>query len=416
MHYDAQLARGSRRRNVDPHPLAAAAHLEHARVVFVPSPLESERLPDCSAALSHHWLVRRRGGERVLEAIAELLPATPIYTLLHRRTALGDSPLARAELYGSWLQAIPWSFRLYPWLLQFMPGAARGMHLPDVDLVVCSDAAVAKCMTPAAKTRVVCYCHTPMRYVYEPEIRETYARTLPPPARPYWRRVVAAVREQDRRGAARVDLFVANSRHVAERIRRAYGAEAIVVHPPVDIPEAIDAPPREDFYLAVGHHVAYKRLDLAVDACRRMGRRLVVIGDGPGAGRGARAASPQVDWLGWRPAEVLASYYRRARALLFPGEEDFGIVPVEAVAHGCPVVAYGVGGAAETVVDGVSGVLFPEQSVDALVDAMQRCERTSFDPDVMRVHARRFSKDEFLRRMTAVLRSVLRAGPRGAGA
>jgi glycosyltransferase involved in cell wall biosynthesis len=196
---------------------------------------------------------------------------------------------------------------------------------------------------------------------------------------------------------------------VAARIRRDYGRESVIVYPPVDLPAEPSREAREDFYLCVGHHVPYKRLDLAVEACTRLGRRLVVIGEGPEVKRlrGQRLRGQgDVTWLGWQPSEVIAECYRRARGLLFPGEEDFGIVPVEAMAHGCPVVAYGVGGATETVSDGVTGVLFKEQHADALIEAMRKVESTVFDPVAMHAAMQRFSRRRFLGEMGAVLRAV----------
>ena len=377
-------------------------------------PAPASDIPDsvspltCSAVLTHHWLVRLRGGEKVLEACAELLPDAPIYTLVHDSTGLTDSPLARRTIHTSLLQKLPGAWRHYPKLLPLLPWAARRMRLPPVDLVLCSDAALAKAMTPDPRSKVVCYCHSPMRYAFEPEISREYRRTLPLPLRPLWGPLTSHVRRADWQAAQRVDVFIANSQHVAERIRRCYGRGSVVIHPPVDLPPAPVSVPREDFCLCVGYHVAYKRLDLAVEACRRLGRRLVVIGDGPEGVRLRRAPASHVQWLGWQPSAVIAAHYRRAAALLFPGEEDFGIVPVEAIAHGCPVVAYGVGGATETVLDGQTGVLFEPQTAEALAAAIERCDNTAFEPGDMLRHAMHFSKPRFLGEMRALLQSVLK--------
>ncbi len=351
-----------------------------------------------SAVLTHHWLVRRRGGEQVLAALCELLPGAPIYTLVHDAAGVGQG---WPPVHTSWLQRIPGAKRHYPKLLPLMPAAARAVRLPPVDLVVCSDAAIAKAMTPDAVSEVVCYCHSPMRYAWD--LAEEYARTLPAPLRPLWRRLAARLRAADYAAAQRVDRFVANSRHVADRIRRNYGRDSVVVHPPVDLPPEPARGPRGERYLAVGHHVPYKRLDLAAAACAKLGRRLVVVGDGPDVQRLRRRPLPGVELLGWQPHEAIAGHMARARALLFPGEEDFGIVPVEAMAHGCPVIAYGVGGACETVKPGVTGVLFAEQSVDALCEAMLARERTAFDPSAMHGHVQQFSKSRFIRETEQLL-------------
>ncbi len=363
---------------------------------FDSSPIEPL---SCSAALSHHWLVRRRGGERVLEALAALLPAAEFFTLLH--DPHGWSAPNGRRVHTSWLQALPLVRGYYPALLPLMPAAARGVRIPPVDLLVCSDAAIAKAMTVDPTTRVVCYCHSPMRYVWD--LEAVYRGTLPPPLRPLWGLIAAGVRAADRAAAARVDQFIANSATVAERIRRAYDREAIVVHPPVDVPDEPRTRRPDDFFLCVGHHVRYKRLDLAVAACTAQRRRLVVIGDGPDARRQRHRTASTIQFLGWQPDGVIADHYLRARALLFPGEEDFGIVPVEAMAHGCPVIAYRAGGATETVIDGQTGVLFDEQSAAGLMSAMERAESLRFDAEALHRHARRFGRDRFLCEMRAVL-------------
>jgi glycosyltransferase involved in cell wall biosynthesis len=374
----------------------------------------------CSAVLTHHWLVRYRGGEKVLAALSELLPDAPVYTLVHDAAGLGrpdadatPSPprwlTDSTRVRTSWLQHLPGARRHYPKLLPLMPLAARSVRLPAADLVVCSDAAIAKAMTPNPRSRVVCYCHSPMRYVWEPQIAREYRQTLPPPLRPLWGPLAAYLRRADRRAAAHVHTFVANSQHVAERIRRHYARDAAIVHPPIDLPVAPGPARREPFYLCVGHHVAYKRLDLAVAACRQLGRRLVVIGEGPDVERLRPTAGGDVTFLGWQPDAVMYDHYRRARALLFPGEEDFGIVPVEAMAHGCPVISYARGGATETVTDGRTGVFFAEQSPAALADAIRRLETLTFDPAALHADMQRFSRRRFLEQMRAVLADALAA-------
>jgi glycosyltransferase involved in cell wall biosynthesis len=370
-----------------------------------------EAAPDplsCSAVLTHHWLVRIRGGEKVLEACAELLPAAPIYTLLHDQEAVAGSALAARRVVTSWLQRIPGATRHYPKLLPLLPGAARRMRLPPVELVLCSDAAIAKAMQADPRSKVVCYCHSPMRYVYEPVLAREYRETLPAVLRPLWGPLIARVRRADQAAARRVDLFIANSRHVARRIARDYEREAVVVYPPVDLPSRPSARAREDFLLCVGFHTRYKRLDLAVEACRRLKRKLVVIGDGPDIQRIDVRPDLHVECLGWQPRSVIEDYLARAAALLFPGEEDFGIVPVEAIAHGCPVVAYGVGGATESVCDGVTGVLFERQTVSDVVGALQRCDTLRFDRERMHADVQRFGRPRFIREMRDVIEGALK--------
>jgi glycosyltransferase involved in cell wall biosynthesis len=218
---------------------------------------------------------------------------------------------------------------------------------------------------------------------------------------------MALARRADARAARRVNLFVAISHHVAERIRRCYGRRAVVVYPPVDVPPSPVLRPREDFYLCVGYHTPYKRLDLAVEACRLAGKRLIVIGEGPDIARIDRRRDDHVELLGWQPDAVVHDHLCRALGLLFPGEEDFGIVPVEAFARGCPVVAYGVGGATETVAPDVCGVWFESQTASAVREAIRSLEERTFDPVAMHDHALGFSKPRFLREMREVLLAAI---------
>jgi glycosyltransferase involved in cell wall biosynthesis len=384
------------------------------------TPLEAVTPLDCSAVLTHHWLVRRRGGEKVLEALRELLPDAAIHTLVHDPRGFDSQAGAAPPPFQAWgaeappvktslLQRIPGAKRHYPKLLPLMPLAARRMKLPPVDLVVCSDAALAKAMTPAPRSKVVCYCHSPMRYAWEREILKDYcaAMRLATPTLTAW--LMAYVRRADYRAAQRVDQFVANSRHVADRIRRHYNRNSLVVHPPVELPAEVARGPRADFYLCVGQHVAYKRLDLAVEACRQLGRALIVIGEGPEVTRLRTESNEHVTFFGYQPDPVVHDHYRRARGLIFAGEEDFGIVPVEAMARGCPVIAYGVGGATETVDDGHTGVWFEEQTVECVAAAIKRAETTAFDPAAMHARMQRFSRGRFLHAMRGVLEQALRA-------
>jgi glycosyltransferase involved in cell wall biosynthesis len=375
-----------------------------------------------SAVITHHWLVRRRGGERVLDALCELLPDAPIYTLVHDAAGFdtdeGGRGVTGRGVRASLLNWLPGASRHYPKLAVLMPLAAALVRLPPCDLVLCSDAALAKAMRPHSRSRVVCYCYSPMRYVWEPEIARTYSQALPWAVRPLWSGARWWLRWADRRAARRVDAFLADSRCVAERIRRCYGRDSVVVYPPVDVPEAADLPGREsrdDYFLCVGHHTPYKRLDLALEACRRRGERLVIIGDGPelerlaGVVRSWKDASRAlITFLGFQPDAVVRAHYCRARALLFPGEEDFGIVPVEAMGHGCPVIAYGAGGACETVIDGVTGVLFRPQTAEGVVAGMERAAALRFDAQTLHEQARQFNRRRFLVEMRDALRKALR--------
>lgn len=367
--------------------------------------------------------MRPRGGEKVLAAFCEVFPEAPIYTLVYdRRSAISQASSGGAETWEPWaaagrpvrtsvLQWIPGATRHYPKLLPLMPLAYRAMKLPPARLVLCSDAALAKAMTAHSSSKLVCYCHSPMRYVWEEQISEQYRATLPRVLRGAWPALVRRLQDADRVAAKRVDLFIANSAHVSRRIEIAYQRNSMVIHPPVDVPTA---PPRrappgspgERFYLCVGYHTAYKRLDLAVEACQRLRRNLVVVGDGPEADRLKNFAPQSVRFLGWQSNERIAEFYSRATALLFPGEEDFGIVPVESIGHGCPVIAYGVGGAAESVVAGRSGMFFEQPRVESLIAAIEAVERIEFDPQAMHADAMKFARPRFVDAIRSALANL----------
>jgi glycosyltransferase involved in cell wall biosynthesis len=283
-----------------------------------------------------------------------------------------------------------------------MTTAYERLDLSAYELVISSSHSCAKNVLTLPETLHVCYCHTPMRHAWEP------AKLRHEAVGPLWRLLLppllASLRRTDLAGAARVDRFVANSTHVANRIRKYYRRHATVVAPPVDV-EPFLARPRTpgDAYLVAGRLVPYKRVDLAVQACTRLGRPLVVIGDGRDRERLETAAGPSITFLGHVDSPTLVDQMSSCKALLFPGEEDFGIVPVEAQAAGAPVVAYRVGGARDTVIDGVTGLLFAEQTVAGMCDAIERFERLSLDPDAARENASRFTPERFDREMSAVI-------------
>ncbi len=364
--------------------------------------LEELRGRFARVAIVHDWLTIPGGSEQVVLELLEMVPAAELFTSIYDPAPWPAAITART-VHSSFLNRIPGASRHYPKLLPLMNRAFRSFDLGGFDLVLSSSHACAKNVRTRPGTLHVCYCHTPMRYAWEEGFMEgeqmaRAARLLLPP-------LLAWLRRQDLAGASGPDVFVANSALVAERIERFYGRTAEIVHPPVDV-EHFLALPREpgEQYLVFGRVVPYKRVDLAVAACARLGRGLQVAGDGRAlAAVRAEAADSGVQLLGKVSGPERDRLFARARALLFPGEEDFGIVPVEAQAAGVPVIAYRVGGAAETVVDGRTGVLFEEQSAGALASAIERFEGLELDAAAARENARRFGRERFRAEMARVI-------------
>ena len=328
------------------------------------------QLAGLRVALVHDWLTGMRGGEKCLEVLCRSFPHSTLYTLIHRRGTLSPT-IESMRIQTSQLQLIPGVFRYYRHLLPLMPLATRAWRIRDVDLVISLSHCVAKAIVPPLGVPHICYCFTPMRYAWQG--RDTYLESWSdrPVRRVLARMMLTGLRRWDFKTASRVSHFVAISETVRERIARCYGRESRVIQPPADVTFYTPEPaiPRDDFYLVVSALVPYKRIDQAVVACTRTNRRLIVIGEGPERPRLAGLAGPTVQFLGWQPDEVIRDHYRRSRALLFPGEEDFGIVPIEALACGAPIIALARGGVAETVSDAV-GRTYAQPTVDALVDAI----------------------------------------------
>lgn len=359
-------------------------------------------MPAERVVLVHDWLTGLRGGEKCLEPLARRWPDARLLTLLHKRGSV-PAEIERLRISPSRLNRLPRVDRYYRYLLPLMPFAA-GWKVTDADLVVSLSHCVAKSARPPAGVPHVCYCFTPMRYAWH--MQGSYFRATGLTGKLKAAAVdalMSRIRDWDRRTADRVTHFVAISQTVRDRIRECYGRDSAVIYPPVDTDYYTPAPvPREDFYLVVSALAPYKRFDLAIDACAKLGKKLVVIGSGQDAKKLQAKAAPGITFLGWQPDGVIRDHLRRAKALLFPGEEDFGIVPLEAQACGCPVIAFGRGGATETVRglgDGAdpTGVFFAEQTTDAAAAAVERFERAAdrFDPKAARRNAVRFRKDRF---------------------
>ena len=356
-------------------------------------------------AIVHYWLLGMRGGEKVVEAIREMYPDADVFTHVHDPARV--SAQLRQRVRTTFISKLPRARRFYQWYTPLMPLALEQLDLSGYDLVISSEAGPAKGVIPAPGAVHVCYCHSPMRYIWD--MRHEYLRGAG-----LLKRMAASLaghylRMWDVQSAARVDEFAANSQFVRGRIRRYYGRDSVVIHPPVDVERFGRSAEREDFHLLAGQLVQYKRPDIAVDAFVKSGKRLVVIGEGEALGglRRRAANAPNITFLGWQPDAVLEDHLARCRALVFPGVEDFGILPVEAMAAGTPVIAYRAGGALETIVDGVTGGLFDEQSADSLLAALDAASRRSFDAAAIRAHAEQFSKQRFIAGFGAFIEGAL---------
>ncbi|MDR3619016.1 MAG: glycosyltransferase [Paludisphaera borealis] len=382
----------------------------------------SEDLPPAlqglRVALVHDWLTGMRGGEKCLEVLCRAFPRATLYTLIHRKGSTSPA-IESMAIRTSPLQGVPGVFRYYRHLLPLMPAAAGRWKLKNVDLVVSLSHCVAKSVQAPPGVPHVCYCFTPMRYAWQG--REAYLESWSdrPIRRVMARSLLNRLRDWDRDTSKRVSDFVAISETIRDRIAGCYHRDSHVIPPPVDTDfydPAPDATPREDFYLIVSALVPYKRVDQAIDACNRSGRRLVIIGAGPERARLEALAGPTVTFLGWQSDQAIRDHYRRCRALIFPGEEDFGIVPVEALACGAPVIALRRGGVAETV-DDAFGRLYPEPTADALGAAVDGWEADGrpHDPALARRRAELYSLPVFRRRLLDLLADVASGNGRPSG-
>ena len=380
-------------------------------------------------ALVHDWLTGMRGGERCLEALCDLFPDAPIYTLFHVKGSVSDT-IERHPIIPSFLNRVPFVKNRYRYLLPFFPLAIRRVEFNQYDLVVSSSHCVAKGIRVPRETCHISYVHTPMRYIWDGF--DTYFGNT---ERWNFGRLGMAcfrtrLQQWDIESNAHVSHFIANSHNVAERISRHYGRSACVVYPPVDWQTFQASHRHEGFYLMVTAFAPYKKVDLAIAAANELALPLKIIGQGQDEKRLRRMAGPSIEFLGWQPDHRVRDFYSRCVAILFPGEEDFGIVPLEAMAAGKPVIAYGKGGALETIAPvnplpkpgenhldrGVqrsgpssvrTGVFHYEQSVQAIIEAIQLFSQhhADFDPDAIRAHVEPFDQSHFKRQMEQIIMS-----------
>jgi glycosyltransferase involved in cell wall biosynthesis len=353
-------------------------------------------------ALVHYWLVGMRGGERVLEALCRLFPAADIYTHVYDPSAVSDE-IRRHRVRTTFVQKLPCSRRLYKYYLPLMPLALEQLDLRGYDLVISSESGPAKGVIISPEATHICYCHSPMRYLWD--MYPDYIDGKGPVTATAMKAAFHYLRMWDVTSASRVDGFVANSRYTASRIEKYWRRESSVVYPPVAV-ERFAVSDRDDgYYLWLGQLVGYKRPDIAVRAFVQNGKRLIVAGVGEELPRLRSEATSNIEFVGRVDDAAAQRLLAGCRALVFPGVEDFGIVPIEAMASGKPVIAFKRGGAAETVIDGESGVLFDEQSPEGLNAAVESFEsdRSWVDPAAIRRHAERFNEGAFIERMGSIV-------------
>ncbi|MFK5986664.1 MAG: glycosyltransferase [Pseudomonadota bacterium] len=345
-------------------------------------------------AIIHYWLINWRGGEKVIESLLEIYPEADVYTHVYKKS-LVEEKLKNINIFTTFISKLPFATKLYQKYLPLMPIALEQLDLREYDIVISSESGPSKGVITNPDSLHICYCHTPMRYVWDlyPEYKNkagTLTRIMMLP-------LVHYLKIWDRLSADRVDFFIANSKFVAKRIKKFYRRESIVIYPPVDIDEFVCTGKKSDYYLVLGQLTPYKCADLVVDAFEKNGLKLVVIGEGEQYAALKSKENTNISVLGRLPWDECKQYLSNAKALIFPGIEDFGMVPVEAMACGTPVLAYAKGGALETVKDGVSGYLFYEQSIESINLCVSSFENSQDKLDVLDIHkqAEKFTKRLF---------------------
>lgn len=359
-------------------------------------------------AIVHDYLNQMGGAERVVAVFHKMFPEAPIYTTIVDHNKLLPE-FKDADIRTTWMQRIPGilsKFKLFFWLYPF---AVRSMNVKGYDLILSSSSAYAKGVQKGHQSVHVCYCHTPMRFAWN---FEAYMDSVQVPnlVKRIAKWFTYPLQAWDKKNSKRVDYLIANSSIVKKRIGQWYGMNASIIFPPVEISRfSIDEEKSEDYFLVVSRLVSYKKIDLAVEACTRLGKRLLVVGDGPDRHRLEQLAGDTVTFLGRRSDEEVVRYMQHCKALIFPGIEDFGITPLEVNACGRPIIAYHEGGALDTVVAEKTGLFFEEQLVDSLSVMIRRFDQYDWNPESIRQHAEKFSEDLFIKRLQSSIDGLLRA-------
>ena len=347
-------------------------------------------------AIVHYWLNGMRGGEKVIESLCRLFPGADLYTHVYDPDSVSET-IRSHNVQTTFINRLPFAAKKYQSYLPFMPLALEQLDLTDYDLVISSESGPAKGVITNPEAVHICYCHSPMRYVWD--MYYEYFKGAGRLKKIFGAPLIHYLKLWDYASGARVDHFIANSSYIAKRIEKIYRRNAEVINPPVDFEAFQISEEIEDYYLVLGQLVQYKRVDLAIEAFKKNGRNLVVVGDGEKM-RELKTLSeghPNITIKGRQPFDQIVRLYSRCKALIFPGVEDFGIVPLEAMASGRPVIAYGKGGVLDSVIDGKTGIYFNEQDVESLNIAVNDYESDeySFDPDALRAHAMTFQTKKF---------------------
>jgi glycosyltransferase involved in cell wall biosynthesis len=349
-------------------------------------------------ALIADWLTNYGGAESVVSAFHDLFPEAPVYTTLYKPSAMRELGQLK-NVHTTWLNKIP--FAKHQWLLSLMPVEVERMNLDGYDIILSSCHSVSKGVITKPETVHICYCHTPMRYAWESWDLESRLKKFPRILHGTIRKQIAKIKEWDFAAAQRVDHFIANSTHIASQIKKHYGRDSVVIYPPVHTEKFKPvASPTADYYLAVGRLIPYKKFDLLVETFNELGLPLKIAGVGPDYKKIKKMAKANIEILGHVEEKELAKLYANCKALLFPQLEDAGIVPLEAMASGRPVIALNRGGSLDTMIDGVTGVLFEEQTTASLKSAIARFEKMNFDPVKIRAHAEKFDVEIFKKKIS----------------
>lgn len=359
-------------------------------------------------AIVHYWLIKMRGGEKVLESLCEIFPDADIYTHVYNPDGI-SSKIKKHKVYTSFIAKLPRAVRFYQSYLPLMPFSLKWLDLSGYDLVISSESGPAKGVVVKPETRHICYCHTPMRYVWD--MYDEYRQSAGFITRLFMSLFIKWLRKWDKGTADGVDEFIANSQFVQQRIKNIYNRESTVIYPPVSVEEFYISDNVDDYYLYAGELTQYKQPHLAIEAFNLSGRKLLVIGEGGMMAELRLLAKDNIVFLGRQTFEKLKFYFSHCKALIFPGVEDFGIVPVEVMASGRPVIAFRAGGALETVVENESGIFFDEQTPQSLNTAIDNFEEAvaSFKPAEIREISRKFSKECFF----SAFREKIIQGPGG---